>query len=230
MKGLRRLFPYLSPYRSQIFGSILFHVLSAIFTVVSIPLIIPFFQILFQTQTEPIAAPTSTYDLEGQLMYYFDQLIQEYSEKRALLVVCISIVVVFFFKNLTRYLASFFMILVRSGIIADIRKKLFSKYLELPLAFFSEEKKGNLLTRISSDIQEIEISILQALEAAFKSPFIMIGSLAFMIYISPSLTIFVLLLLVFVVVIIGGVSRRLRQQSSDLQEEVSDILSLTEES
>lgn len=225
---LKKLVPLVRPYKGKIATSITFHVLSAFFTVVSIPLIYPFFQILFEKETQNFEKPEG-FDLEGHLQYFFNDLIITYDKQYALLMVCIAIVVVFFFKNLTRYLATYTMIPVRTGIVSDLRNNLFSKFLQLPLSFFSNEKKGNLITKLSSDIQEIEVSIIQVIEATFKAPFILIGCLTYMIVTSPRLSIFVAILLVFVVLIIGGISRRLRKESSEVQIKMSEIISQAEE-
>lgn len=225
---LRRLLPLVKPYRSSIATSVTFHILSAIFTVVSIPLIYPFFQILFEKKPQNFEKPEG-FDFEVHLQYFFYDLIATYDKQYALLMVCVAIVIVFFLKNLTRYLATYSMIPVRTGIVSDLRNNLFSKFLQLPLSFYSSEKKGNLITKLSADIQEIEISIIQVIEATFKAPFILVGCLTYMIITSPRLSIFVAVLLVFVVLIIGGVSRRLRKQSSDVQVKMSDIISQAEE-
>lgn len=221
---------YVSAYKYQVWMTILSHSLSAIFTVVSLPLIIPFFQILFDVQEPVVERPNSAMDIDGQLKYYFANLLNTYEKQDALLVVCLAIIVVFFFKNLFRYAASYFITPVRNSLVADIRRSLFKKYLSLPMSFFTEEKKGNLIARMSNDVFEIEHSILNVLEGAIKAPFIMVGCLAFMIYVSPHLTLFVFGLLFVVVFVIGSISRSLRRQSGEAQESVSRIISHLEES
>ncbi len=230
MRKLKSLFSYVRTYKSQVYATIIAHILSALFTVISIPLIIPFFNILFQSDIESIAKPDSIWQLDQFLKYHFSQLLETSTKQRALLMVCLAIVCTFFFKNLFRYLASYFITPVRNNIVADMRDQLFAKYLSLPLSFYSEERKGNLITRMSSDITEIEHSIINVLEGAFKAPFILIGSILFMLYISVKLTLFVFLLLLVVVFIIGAISRTLRRDSGQAQSSVSSIISLLEES
>ncbi len=230
MKRLKNLFSYVSKYRSKVYATIIAHILSAIFTVISLPLIIPFFNILFETENEPVAKPASVWQIDQFLQFQFSELITNYSRQKALLIVCIVIIITFFFKNLFRYLASYFITPVRNSIVADMRDRLFNKYLSLPMNFYSEERKGNLITRMSTDITEIEHSILNVLEGAFKAPFILIGCLFFMFYISVKLTLFVFVLLVVVVFIIGTISRSLRRESGQAQSSVSNIISLLEES
>jgi len=230
MKRLKSLFSYVSAYKGKVYATIIAHLLSAVFTVISLPLIIPFFNILFETENEPVAKPESIMQFDQFLQYQFTELITNYSKQQALLVVCLAIIVTFFFKNLFRYLASYFITPVRNSIVADMRDSLFQKYLSLPMHFYTEERKGNLITRMSTDITEIEHSILNVLEGAFKAPFIMIGCLFFMFYISAKLTLFVFLLLIVVVFVIGSISRSLRRESGDAQSSVSSIVSLVEES
>lgn len=230
MNKLLSLLQYASKYRSQVYATICAHFLSALFTVISLPLIIPFFNILFQSNVEAVAKPDSIWNIDQFLKFQFFQLIENSSKQKALLVVCIAILITFFFKNLFRYLASYFITPVRNNIVADMRDNLFEKYLSLPMSFYGDERKGNLITRMSTDITEIEHSILNVLEGAFKAPFILVGCLLFMLYISVKLTLFVFVLLLVVIFIIGSISRSLRRESGQAQSSISSIISLLEES
>jgi subfamily B ATP-binding cassette protein MsbA len=229
MKGIKDLFIYFKNYSSYVIAAIGANILMAIFTVFSIPLIIPFFQILFEKTPQLPEQPSSITNVIGHLNYFFADLIIRLDRKEALLYVCIFIAVTFFFKNLFRYLALFFLAPARNGIIRDIRNQIIDKYLELPLSFYSDERRGDLISRISADVQEVEASVLNVVEAIFKAPLIILGSLIFMIYTSPQLTIFVFILLLVTVFIIGGVSRTLKKQSHAAQEKLGEIISITEE-
>ena len=203
---------------------------TAVFTVFSIPIIIPFFQILFQRDIEKLSRPERLSDVAEWIKFYSSDLILSNSKESALLYICTLIIVVFFLKNLFRYLSSFFMIPIRNGLIRDLRAGLYKQYINLPYSFLDKQKRGDLLSRISTDAVEIEWSILSYIEVIFKSPFIIIGSLMFMLYISVPLTLFVLLLLVFTIVVIGFVSRKLKQDSKEVQTGMANILSITEQS
>lgn len=230
MKRFWTLLQPIADYKVQVWLTIIAHIFSAIFTVISLPLIIPFFQILFDAEPAQMDEPTDSFDIDGQLKFFFVNLVKNYDKQHALLIVCISIIIVFFFKNLFRYSASYFITPVRNSLVADIRSSLFQKYLTLPMSFFTEESKGNLITRMSSDVTEIEHSILNVLEGAFKAPFIIIGCLVFMIYVSPSLTLFVFVLMLFMVFVIGTISRTLRKESGQAQSSISRIIAQLEES
>ena len=233
MTSFRRLLGYMGNYRGLVTVAIVCNVLTAIFTVVSIPIFQPFFNLLFEQMEPVLTTPesiTSFDDLEQYGGYQVTRWIREQGREHALMYVCGFILLSFLLKNLFRYLALFFMAPVRNGIIRDLRNELYRHLLGLRLGYFTEERKGNLLSRITSDVQEVEASILNVLEAIFREPFIIIGSLTFMIVVSPSLTLFVFGLMVFTGVVIGGIGKRLKRSSGEVQEKLGDIVSRTEES
>lgn len=222
---------YLKGYKFPLAMNVLCNILMALFMVISIPIIIPFFQILFGRVTpSPVPVPFSLGNIQDWLTYVFGELVDKYSEERALIVVCISFGVIFFLKNLFRYLSLVFMAQVRNGIVMDIRNLVFEKYMQLPLAYFSRGKKGDLLSRISTDVQEIEFSILNVIVAVVKSPIVIIGSIAFMFFISVKLTFFVFILILVTAVIVGRISRNLKRQSTVVQQKLSGLMILVEES
>ncbi|WP_420459508.1 ABC transporter ATP-binding protein [Neolewinella sp.] len=233
MHSFRRLLGYMANYRGLVALAIICNVLTAVFTVVSIPIFQPFFNILFE-QTEPVTTPpgsvTSLAELEQYGGYKVTQWITELGRETALLYVCGLILLSFLLKNVFRYLALFFMAPVRNGIIRDLRNELYTHLLHLPLGYFTEERKGNLLSRITGDVQEVESSILNVLEAIFREPLIIVGALGFMILVSPSLTLFVFGLMIFTGVVIGGIGKALKRSSGAVQETLGDIVSRTEES
>lgn len=227
MTFLRRFFLHLAAFKKNIFLVVIFHILTAVFTVVSIPMIIPFFQILFDNGTVVSNASNQGFikDVEG----YISQLLLDYDKQEVLLYVCLAIVGVFLFKNIFRYLAMYFMTPVRNGIIKNIRSKIYNKIQALPLSYLKDTKKGNLLSIVSNDVQEVEWSIVNTLEVFFKSPLIIVGSIVFMISISPKLSLFVLLLLLITVFVIGGISRTLKKKSGLAQSSLGNLLSTVEE-
>ncbi len=232
MGKLWKFLGYLKKYKGLVSLSILSQILTALFTTLSIPLLVPFLNILFD-QTELITTPPAKIgNLDGVVSYaqfFLSQIILEYGRETALAYVCIAIVTVFFAKNLFRYLALFFMAPVRNGIVRDLRDQLFGKVLHLPLAYFSNERKGDLMSRTTADVQEVEYSILNALEVVFREPLIIIGSLGFMLYISPRLTLFVIVLILFTGLVIGGVGRTLKKASSRVQEQLGNLVSILDE-
>ena len=232
MTRLRRLLTYLKPYKSLVLGNVIANILMALFTIVSIPAIIPFLQILFDRAPAFTEAPELAWNIESMVeysKYSFAQLIESRGKEYALASICIIIVALFFFKNLFRYLSLFFMAPVRNGIVRDIRKELFGKMMQLPLSYYSDERKGDLMSRVTADVQEIEWSILNVLEVIFREPLIIFGCLLVMLYISPSLTLFVLVLFAFTALIIGGIGKTLRKKSSKAQQQLGNLVSIIEE-
>jgi len=205
--------------------SILSNVFLSIFTVVSIPVIIPFFQILF----DRIPSTSDTEAMQG-INAYFQNLIYAQGRDKALLIACGLILIIFFLKNVFRYMAMYFIVPLRTGIVRDIRSELFDKYLNLPLSYYSDQRTGDLISRITLDVQEVEVSILKVIEVVFKAPLVIIGSIIFMIYVSPQLSLFVLVLLLFTVFVIGGISKTLKKQSHIAQQRLGNITSNVEES
>jgi subfamily B ATP-binding cassette protein MsbA len=228
MSAFFRLIARVGRYKRHFTLSILSNILLSVFTVVSIPLLIPFFQMLFEKNV-PVTEPPTTHAIDQWVNYYLSMMIQEVGKINALMWVCGIMIIVFFIKNVFRYLATYFMAPVRNGIIYDLRKELFDKFLDLPLSYYSTEKKGKLLSSMTTDVQEIEWSILNVIDAIFKSPIIIAGSIFFMIYISPQLTAFVAVLLVFTAFIIGGISKNLKKESGKAQEKVAELTSTLEE-
>ena len=214
-------------------ANIFCNVMMALFTVVSIPAIIPFLQVLFGKNIKTTAEPLQwAWNIDASVAYvqaYFAQLIQDQGQERALAYICVAIVVLFFLKNLFRYLSLAVMAPMRNGIVRDIRQQLFAKVLQLPLSYFSEERKGDLMARITADVQEVEWSILNVLEIIFREPLIIAGSLGVMLYISPSLTGFVFILFFFTALIIGGIGKTLRKKSATAQKQLGNLVSLIEE-
>jgi ABC-type multidrug transport system fused ATPase/permease subunit len=226
MEGSFGILHYLRKYTRSIMLSIGSNIFLSFFTVVSIPIIIPFFQILFDRKPNLANASGPEKWLHG----YFDQLVNTQGKEAALITVCLAIVGVFFLKNIFRYLALYFITPVRNGIVRDLRMDMFDKFLLLPISYFTEERKGDLMSRVTIDVQEVEWSILNTIEAIFKAPIILIGCLIFMITISLKLTLFVVVLLVITALIIGSIGRSLRSTSATAQTKLGELSSILEES
>lgn len=227
------LLRYYLPYRKLLALAVMCNVLMSVFMVVSIPVLQPFLQILFDSdrlsQKSGIGAKAGFGAWEARLNDFFAQIIATQGRESALIWVCGVLVGVFLGKNLFRYLSLYFLAPVRNGIVRDFRQKLVEKMMRLPLSYHTNERKGDLMSRLTSDVQEIEWSIVGVLEAVVREPVVIVGSLAFMLYISPTLTLFVFGLLIFTGIIIGGIGRRLRKQSGDVQTRLGRLVSILEE-
>ncbi len=233
-----RLLRYYLPYKRLLTLAIICNILMSLFVVVSIPALLPFLQILFNpngpskpseglTQSKPITAHDT--GLQHILDTFFEQLLTNHGREGALLIVCGFLVFTFLGKNLFRYLSLYFLAPVRNGVVRDLRQKMLRKMLDLPLSFFSEERKGDLMSRFSADVQEVEWSIMGVMEALVREPIVITGSLAYMLWVSPSLTGFVFVLLLFSGGIIGGIGKTLKKQSGEAQSRLGAVMSLVEE-
>ena len=232
MKSLIKVLRYIKPYKLFAFLSVLSNIFSVIFHLLSLLILIPFLQLLFG-KTEPVTeVPEFSWTADFVSDYISFQLtphIEANGLMGALYYLCIAVAVLFFAKNLFRYLAKFFLAYIRSGVVRDIRSDIYGKILILPLSFYSEEKKGDIISRITGDVQEVEWSIMNSLEMLFRDPISIIISLIFMVSISPELTIFSFILLPISGVIIGRIGKSLKRTSAKLQIRMGELLSNVEE-
>jgi len=233
MKSLLNILRYVIPYWGYALLNVGFNILSVIFSLASFALFIPVLQILFKTAEAPDPVVgfswTNMDHLKDQFYYEIGQLVETRGEMDVLLYISITIVVLFFLKNLFRYLAMFYLAPIRNGVVKDLRNKLYNKTLILPLSYFSEQKKGDIMARMTSDVQEIEWSIMSSLEMMFRDPIAIITYLVALFMISPQLTIFVLILLPLSAFLIGQIGKSLKRTSAKGQKQLGLILSIIEE-
>lgn len=169
-------------------------------------------------------------DAVARIKFEFANWINQHEQTEALMYICGGLGLIFLLKNFFRYLAIYTMAPVRVGVSAQLRQQLFNKWMALPLSYFSEERKGDLISRMTTDVQEVEFSILSTLETLVKDPLLILGSVSIMVYTSPALTAFVFILMLFTSLVIGGISRTLKKQSGDAQHLMGDLISIQEES
>jgi subfamily B ATP-binding cassette protein MsbA len=235
MKTLGRIFRHMRPYWVFAALNAFFNILSVIFSLVSFGLIVPILQMLFK-QTE-IPAEATPFDwsrldfesLRTNLNYFFGQLIRQHGEEEVLIYLGFTIIVLFFLKNLFRYLAMFFLSVVRNGVVKDLRNHLYTKILILPLGYFSQQRKGDIIARMTTDVQEVEWSVLASLEAIFRDPIQILSFMGTLFFISPQLTTFVLILLPVSGFLIGRIGRSLKRTSVKGQQKMGFLLSIIEE-
>ncbi|MFT6948513.1 MAG: subfamily B ATP-binding cassette protein MsbA [Vicingaceae bacterium] len=232
MKSLIKILRYIKPYKFDAFLSVGFNLIAIILNLVSLVVFIPFLDLLFGEVNLVLIKPTfelSIDYLKEMFSYLMTPFIEEQGKKGALLFVCITVVSLFFLKNLFGYLSRIYMANIRSGVVKDIRSTIYSKILILPLAFYSEEKKGDIISRITGDVQEVEWSIMNSLEMLFRDPISIILFLLAMIGMNAELTLFSLVLLPISGILIGKVGKSLKRTSGKLQEKMGELLSNVEE-
>ena len=235
MSYFTRVLKYAIPFKSYAILNIVSNIFYSIFSLVSIVIMMPVLGILFGSQDIVNVKPVyegifSVGDfLSNYLNYYVSQQINNYGYPKALAVISILGGIMFFLKNLFRYLALYFLAFLRSGVVRDLRTAMHNKILELPISFFSEKRKGDVIARMTSDVTEIQWTFLSSIEMIVREPMMIITSLAAMIYMSPELTLFVFILLPISGGIISMVGNTLKKVSSSAQKTNAHILSLIEE-
>lgn len=242
MKDLRSLLKYCRPYKWNVLLNIVFNFLSTVFSIFSFLMLIPFLNLIFNSDKMVASAvkevPFSLVNLKEFIAVTFNNKVIHYiqssstieaGKSSALLFICLFTVLVFLVKNIFRYLAVHFLAPMRTGIAGNIRQRLYDKILALHVLYFSEQRKGDILTRLTNDVQEVEYGILHFLEVAFKEPVTIIATLITMLLLSPQLTLFVLVILPVSGYIIGRIGKTLKQASSKSQHLQGIINSLVEE-
>ena len=230
---LRRFIP---PYKKYLVWSVVFNILSAVLNIFSFAAIIPILQILFQTGETERATEVMAWgsaDLKevatNNMNYYVSQMISDIGPTTTLLFIGLFLAVTTFLKTGAYFLSSATIIPIRTGIVRDIRNQLYRKINALPLGFFSEERKGDIIARMSGDVQEIENSIMSSLDMLFKNPVLIIAYFATLLFISWQLTVFTLLIVPVMGWFMGYVGRKLKQKSITAQALWSDTMSQVEE-
>lgn len=233
MKSFAKILKYAAGYKKYAFINIFCNVLSIIFELVSLMLFIPLLNLLFNQQTEIVTVePTFAFNKEFISDYYtytLQQYIGDNDKAAALLFVCVAVGFLSLFKNVFRYSALYYISVLRTGVVRDLRKKIHDKTLNLPLSYYSEQRKGDIMARMTSDVQEVEWSILNSLELMFREPLAVILYVSTLIIMNAELTIFAMILLPVSGLIIGQLGKSLRRSSTKVQEMVGNILSSIEE-
>ena len=232
MKEFFRILRFTIPYWYYALFNIIFNILTVLFSLVSITMIIPFLGLLFGTQEKTYDAPPLSLNpdaIKENFYLYITQIIDEKGQVEALLFICLLVLVMFFFRNLCRYLALYFLAPIRNGVVRDLRNHLHAKVLALPLGFFTEKRKGDIMARMTTDLVEIEWSIMSSLEMIFKDPLNIIIFLGTLVFISPQLTLFVIVLFPITGFLIARIGKSLKRSSEKGQSKMGHLLSNIEE-
>lgn len=231
MKDYFRLLAYIKDYKGPAALNVIFNVCSVLFSLFSLTMVVPFLNVLFNSTSDYKQVPWS-FSVEaaiGNFNYFLHSYILEHGKLQALMFICILVVIMFLFKNLFRYLAMYFLATVRLGIVKDVRNNLYDTSMKLPLGFFSNERKGDIMSRISNDAQELEYSIMSSLEVIFREPITVLLFLLTMFMMSFQLTLFVIVLLPLAGLLIGRIGKSLKRTSGKAQTWFGILLSNIEE-
>jgi len=232
VKKLYKILRFAKPYWKEALYTIFFNILSVIFSVVSFVLFIPMLNILFKQIDMVTTAPPLALNPESiklNFYYWISHVIQTNGEFAALMYICIAIIILFFLKNFFRYMAMFFLAPIRNGVVKDIRNELYLKIMILPLAYYSEQRKGDIMSRMTNDVQEVQWTIMTSLEMIFREPLAIITYLVSMFLISPQLTLFVFILFPVSGFIIAKIGSSLKKTSTKGQVKMGELLANIEE-
>src|SRR6218665_377355 len=238
MKKLFSVLGYTRDYKAYTALNIVFNILFAVLSAATLALIAPFLDLLFKNNNEgiqlilsqgpPKFSPSSGF-FQSFSNYYLATLIMSTSKAKALIIICCAVFVLTLLKNVCRYFAMYFIAPIRNGVVRDLRNRMHKKSLDLPLSYCSEEKKSDLMSRMTTDVQEIEWSIMQTLEMIFREPLTIVILFSLMLFISAKLTLYIILLLPIAAAIIALLGRSLKNASRKTKQTLGQLISIIEE-
>ncbi len=197
MSKFKRIIALVAPYKRQVVLTVICTFFSVVFSLFSFASIMPLLEVLFQSSEPVLQKPELEMgfkSITANLNYFLNQIILNHDKKFVLVLIIAFIIVVVFLKTFFLYLSNVYMVHIRNNVVKDIRNKVFSRILKLPLGYFSNERKGDIMSRMSGDIMEVEVSVVRSIEISFREPLTIIITLIWLIFISPKLTLFVLLM------------------------------------
>jgi subfamily B ATP-binding cassette protein MsbA len=232
MKRFFKLLSYLVPYKWFVAQNIVYNILGAFFALFSFAMVIPFLRVLFNNQ--PLVAEPEHFALNADyfmhmLNYYMSRIMTSQGQSGALILVSILVVVFSLLKNGFIFGANYVLAPIRAFVVRDIRNDIYHKVLRLPLSYYTEARKGDVIARVSNDVQEVETSIMSSLQMIFRDPITIVIYLVFLFSISFKLTLFVVVILPIAGILIGRIARSLRKTSFRGQQRLGELLALLEE-
>ncbi|HMM11801.1 MAG TPA: ABC transporter ATP-binding protein [Bacteroidales bacterium] len=232
MRKFLRILSYAKPYWGYALLNVLFNIWVVLFSLFTFSLLVPFLNLLFGNTslvTEPPKFALSFNAMLETLNYFISKIIISHGQVNALFYICLIMLAAFLLRNAGRFLTSYYIAALRVGATRDLRNSIYRQILILPLSFYHKHRKGDIMARITSDVQEVESSIMNSLEMFVRDPITIIAYLVFMISMSPQLTLFVLIILPFAGYLIGAVGRNLRKSSKAGQDRLAGMISIIEE-
>ncbi|MDO7741687.1 MAG: ABC transporter transmembrane domain-containing protein, partial [Flavobacteriales bacterium] len=232
MRKFKELFSLVTRYRYNLLVNVLCNVLNAVLSLFTFLSVVPFLRILFTSEREQVEVSALELEsMEGLERWgaLFDQFVAEQGAPAALAWICGGIVVITLLKNTIGYLALFSLATIRTGVSRDLRQMLYSKILTLPMGWFTESRKGDVISRMTNDLMEVEFSIIGTIEILFKSPIMVVVSLTTLFYLSWELTLFSILFLPVSGYLISRIAKSLKHAARRGKEQLGDLISIIEE-
>ncbi len=232
MNNIRKIILYITPYKLKVLYSVICNIFSIIFSLFSFTMVIPFLKILFNSQplvNRPEPFELSIDSIAQNFNYLLSQIVVHHGKKYSLLLIIVFVIVMVLFKTFFMFLSNYFMVHIRNNIVKDLRNSIFIKILTLPIGYFTNEKKGDIMSRMSNDVAEVEMSVVRSLEIAFREPITIIVYVISLIILSFRMTLIVLVLLPLAGLIIGRLAKILRKQSLQVQRKLGTLNTIVEE-
>lgn len=235
MNELREIYKYTFFYKWRAYLTIVFNLLFVVFNLVSLILFIPFLNLVFKQEMPSVAPKVPEYqDFISYCTDYYNYFMESFlfhnGKAEALLFICFSVLSAFFMKNIFRYLAIYHQSDLRMSVVRDVRNKIFSKSLRLPLSFHTDERKGDLMSRMNSDVNELEVAVIAMLQLVYRDPFDVILSISALLYWSPKLTLISFLVLPLSAFVISRIGKSLKRTARQGQDQMGSVFSIIEES
>ncbi len=232
MNNIRKLIQYITPYKFKVINSVICNILSILFSLFSFTMAIPFLGILFNNQkmeNTKVPFELSISSISHNFNYMLSQIVQHHDKRYSLLLIIGLVVVMVLFKTFFMFLSQYYMVHIRNHVVKDIRNSIFAKIITLPMGYFTNERKGDIMSRMSNDVTEVEVSVVRSLEIAFKEPITIIVYLVSLIILSFRMTLVILILLPLAGLIIGRLGKMLRKQSLQVQLKLGTLNTIVEE-
>lgn len=229
MKKFKDIFALVTDYKSSLVSNFLFNILNAIFSLFTFLSLVPFLNILFDTGSGSVTLSANSSPIERWINEVFSRFVDTNGKVETLAWMCVYIVIMAFMKNLVNYISLFSIAKIRTAVSRDLREKLYKKVLDLPVSYFTNERKGDILSRMTNDLMEIEFSVIGMLEALLKSPVLILVYLASLFLISWKLTLFSLLFLPISGYLIARIAKSLKNAAKRGKGSLDDLISITEE-
>ena len=231
MKRLSVLFPLFRAYRWNLVSNALLNAIGAVLSLFSFLSVVPFLRILFSGKSTPtkVQGVPLADDIPGKIGAWFDSYVLEEGDSQALIMVCIAVVVLAVLKNLVSYLAMYSLATIRTGVSRDLRDKMYGRVLGMSMGWFTDSRKGDVLSRLTVDLNEVEVSIVGSIEVMFKSPLIVFISIAALFALSWELTVFALVFLPVSGILISRIAKKLKHSAKRGKEELGSLVNILDE-
>ncbi len=238
MKTIRSLFQHTFVYKSDSVFTIVYNLLFVIFNLISLALFIPFLELIFKTDVPTIAPEKPEFSggffgifdfVTGYYQYFMNNYLYQYGKEQTLIFICISVLSAFFLKNLFRYLGIWHLSQLRMAVVRDVRNALYAKSLRLPMRYYSEEKKGDLMARMSTDVNEIEFGVMSALQLVFRDPIDVILTISVLLYTSVELTLISFIVMPLSAFVISRIGKSLKRTARQGQDQMGRVFSIIDE-